>query len=154
MIPCAWTCRRTRRTSLTLPGTNSPSATPPRRRTRPLHPRTSRIYGPGSRTRFDRRASGVENYIRQRAADADEAQALIQLLVADGERHVLVDLTFQAPLDARRTRAAAAVVGEMEAGVLGLFEDVLVLRDVNGNTALLEGYFVGLRHVRSRRFLL
>src|SRR5215218_6670324 len=90
--------------------------------------------------------SGVEHHVREGTADADEAQALLQLFVADGEGHVLVDLTFQAFLDAGRAGAAAAVVGEMEAGILGFFEDVLVLCDVYGDAAFFEGDFVSLSH--------
>jgi hypothetical protein len=38
--------------------------------------------------------------------------------------------------------ATAAIVGEAEACVLGLFEDVLVFGHVYGDAALLEGYLV------------
>ena len=39
---------------------------------------------------------------------------------------------------------ASAIVGEVETGFLGGFEDVLVFGTLDGYAALLEGYFVGL----------
>ena len=38
--------------------------------------------------------SGVEHDVREGAADADEAIALLELFVRDGEGEVLVDLSF------------------------------------------------------------
>src|SRR3712207_3931627 len=98
--------------------------------------------------------SGVEHDVGEGAADADEPVALLQLLVGDREGEVLVDLTFQTSLHARRARTASAVVGEAQPGVLGLLEDVLVLGDVYRDAASLEGDLVRLRHVCSRRTML
>src|SRR5919206_3591461 len=84
--------------------------------------------------------SGVEHDVREGASDTDEAVALLELLVGDGEGEVLVDLAFEAPLHAGGAGAAAAVVGEAQPGVLGLLQYVLVFSDLYGETALLEGH--------------
>ena len=56
---------------------------------------------------------------------------------------------FALALIAELTTLSAEVRLALMTGVLGGFKDVLVLGHVYGNAALLEGNFVGLRHVAS-----
>ena len=56
----------------------------------------------------------------------------------------MVHLALVAELHAGDAGTAAAVVGEVEAGFLGGFEDVFVFSALDGYAALLEGYVVGL----------
>jgi Membrane dipeptidase (Peptidase family M19) len=72
---------------------------------------------------------------------------LLQLMVVQCKSEILVHLTFEAPLNTGRAGAAATVVGELEPGVFGFFEDVLVLGAIYGYTAAPKGYLVGFRHV-------
>jgi hypothetical protein len=100
----------------------------------------------GVGTLSGRALSGVEHDVGEGATDADEAVALLQLFIRDGEGEVLIHLSFQALLHAGGAGAAAAVVGEAQPGVLGGLEDVLVLGDIYGDAALFERYLVCLRH--------
>src|SRR5215211_2293150 len=93
------------------------------------------------------RGSGIQHYVRKRAADADKAPALLQIFVVQCKSEVLVHLTFEALYDTGRAGTAAAVVGVPEPGVFDLFEDVLVLGALYGYAPAPKGHLVGLRHV-------
>ena len=72
---------------------------------------------------------------------------MLLVKVVQCESEVLVHLTFEALHDTGGAGAAAAVIGEAQARVLGLFEDILVLGAIYGYAPAPKGYLVGLRHV-------
>src|SRR3712207_929109 len=93
-----------------------------------------------------RTASGVEDHVREGAADADETVTFLGVFVVEGEGQVLVDLAFQTQLHAGHARTAAAVVWKVQPCVFGFLEYVLVFGDLYGQVALLEGNPVLLSH--------